>query len=318
MQTAQTELHRHLDVSIRTETLLELAQERGLEGQSTRLESFRDKIILKKPLTDLRSVLSLFSFFQKVLDRPDVLERVAFEALEDCWNEGTRKIEFRYSPTFVSEYSKISWDDSLDAFYRGLQRGKHQYPGIQAGLICIASRDYGPERVEETVDHFLKHPDRFIGLDLAGNEDQFPSRLFESSFQRALRHQAKITIHAGEACGPESIWEAIELLGACRIGHGVSSIRDPKLIATLIEKKICLEMCPTSNWLTSAVPSLKQHPLPALLRQGVAVSINTDDPGVFGVTLPQEAEICRKEMGLSPEEIEQCWRSASGASFLEK
>src|SRR5690349_1154333 len=101
MTVLQTELHRHLDVSVRSETMLKLAQERGLESQSTSLEEFRKKIFLKKPLTDLASVLATFSLFQKVLDRPEVLEEVAFEVIEDCYREGTRKVELRFSPSFV-------------------------------------------------------------------------------------------------------------------------------------------------------------------------------------------------------------------------
>jgi adenosine deaminase len=312
----QTELHRHLDVSIRTETLLSLAQERGLEAQSTSLEQFKKKIVLRQPLSDLRSVLALFSLFQKVLDRPEVLERVAFEGVEDCWNEGTRNIELRYSPSFVSEYSMLSWDDSLTAFHAGIERAKAKYPQMRAGLICIATRDFGTESVDQTVEFFLKHPQRLIGLDLAGNETQFPCRLFENSFKKAVQQSAKITVHAGEAAGPENIWEAIELLGAHRIGHGVASIQDPLLLEYLIKNQVCLEMCPTSNWLTNAVSGFAEHPLPLLLRKGIPVSINTDDPGVFGVTLADEMEICRTQLGMSAEEIKKCNDFAYKATFL--
>ncbi|MEO5969330.1 MAG: adenosine deaminase [Bdellovibrionia bacterium] len=314
----QAELHRHLDVSLRTDTLLKLAQERGLEAQSTSLEAFREKLILRKPLKDLSEVLAQFTLFQKVLDRPDVLERVAFEVLEDCWLEGTFKAELRYSPNFVGQYSGLSPEDSLAAFHSGINQGLYQFPGMSAGLICIASRDYGPDNVDQTVEFFLKNRQYFIGLDLAGNEDQYPCRLFESSFKKVRQSGANITIHAGEAAGPENIWEAIELLGAQRIGHGVTCVRDPKLMEYLREKKICLEMCPTSNWLTQAVPSLKQHPLPQILRAGVPVSINTDDPGMFGVSLPQEFENCKTEMGLSSQEIDLCMKHAWNHSFISE
>jgi adenosine deaminase len=314
----QAELHRHLDVSLRTETLLKLAQERGLEGKSTSVEAFREKFILKKPLKNLNEVLGQFTLFQKVLDRPDVLERVAFEAVEDCWQEGTFKVELRYSPHFVGEYSGLSPQESLEAFHTGLNQGLYQYPGMSAGLICIASRDYGPELVDETVEFYLKNMDRFVGIDLAGNEDQFPCRLFEPSFKKARKKNARITIHAGEAVGPENIWEAIELLGAQRIGHGVSCIQDRKLMEVLKTQKICLEMCPTSNYLTQAVSSLENHPLPRILRAGVPVSINTDDPGIFGVTLPQEIEICKKKMGMSQEEIDLCLSHGWTHSFVSE
>ncbi|MCM2322014.1 MAG: adenosine deaminase [Oligoflexia bacterium] len=316
MNRVQTELHRHLDVSLRLSTLLELAQARGLEPQSTSLEAFDKKVILRKPLSDLREVLSTFTLFQRVLDRPEVLERAGFEAVEDCWNEGTRKVELRFSPSFVSEFSKLSWEEVLAGFERGVKRAQAKYPEIQVGLLCIASRDYGPEFAEKTVDFFLKHQSRFVGLDLAGNEENFPCRIFEPAFKKAVKAGARITIHAGEATGPENMWEAIELLGARRIGHGIAAVRDPKLMEYLAKNRICLEMCPTSNWLTRAVPSFESHPLPQVLRAGVPVCINTDDPGVFAVGMADEARICREKMGMTEAEIELCHRHATELSFI--
>jgi adenosine deaminase len=315
-EVMQTELHRHLDVSMRAATLLELAQKQGLEAQSTSLDQFKDQIYLRSPLEDLNAVLEKFTYFQKVYNHPDVIERFAFESIEDCYVEGTRAIEFRYSPSFVSGLSKISWDEALDAIHRGLARGIKKYPEMRAGLICIASREYGADQVEETIEFFLRKRDQFIGIDLAGNEDQYPCRLFEKSFKKAIGVRAKITIHSGEASGPENIWEALEYLGAQRIGHGVRCTEDPKLMTYLREKQICLEICPTSNWLTRAVPSLATHPLPRLLREGLAVSINTDDPGVFPVTLPHEYQVCQDQMGMTQTEINQCKLFASNASFL--
>src|SRR5262249_7977514 len=115
---------------------------------------------------------------------------------------------------------------------------------------------------------------------------------------------------------PENVWESIELLGATRIGHGVAAIRDRKLMDYLAKHSICLECCPTSNWLTRAVPSLEEHPLPQLLRAGVPVCVNTDDPTVFAVTLPHEIQICREKMGMTEAEIQSCFAHADHASFI--
>jgi adenosine deaminase len=312
----QIELHRHLDVSIRLSTLHELAGERGLIGVSTSLEAFSDKILIRKPMTDLPSVLESFRICQYVLDRFEVLERVAFEACEDIAREGTQAVELRFSPSFVGEFSKISWNEQLDAFEAGLRRYQSLNPEFQAGLICIVSRDYGTENAEAVIDFYLKNQARLIGLDLAGNELDFPNSLFEKPFERAKKSGAKITIHSGEALGPETVWSAIERLGAQRIGHGIASVRDPELMKTLREKDICLEICPTSNWLTQVVPSLKEHPLPRLLRAGVPVSINTDDPTLFANTLPGEVKISKQILGLTDQEIECCWQNAQRATFL--
>jgi adenosine deaminase len=301
---------------MRPATLLRLAQERGLESIDISLDAFRNRLTLSAPLCDLNAVLAQFSLFQKVLDRSEVLEQVAFEALEDCYLEGTRRVEFRYSPTFVSEYGGLSWIDSLHAFQRGLAKGVQKYPQMQVGLICIASRDYGVDEVDRVIEFFLEQFNAFIGVDLAGAENNFPCRLFEASFKKARSRGAKITVHAGEGTGPENIWEAIELLGAKRIGHGVASIQDPLLVKYLETKKICLEVCPTSNWLTGTVSHFQTHPLPQLLRAGVPVSINTDDPGIFGVSLPHELAICRHQMNLTSAELEACQKNAQTFSFL--
>jgi adenosine deaminase len=312
----QTELHRHLEISIRLSTLLELAQARGLEPRSTSLKAFRRRIVFTRPAPSLKAMLDSLELFQRVLDRPEALERVAREALEDCFAEGTRKVELRFSPGFVSARSGLAWDEILGAFSTGLQAGLAGHPEMQAGLICIAVREQGLAAVERTVEFFLNHRDRLLAFDLAGDERGYPNRLYTEALRPLHKAGARITIHAGEAGGPESVWEALELLKARRIGHGIASIRDPRLLEHLARERICLEVCPLSNWLTSSVPSLKEHPLPELLRAGVPVSINTDDPTVFGSSLPSELQACRDSLGLAEPEIRQCLEDAEEASFL--
>ncbi len=295
--------------------MLELAKERGLEGQSTSLEAFRRKLLILQPMTDLRAVLDQFGLFQKVLDRPEVLERVAFEAAEDVYREGTRRIEFRFAPSFVCESKSLSWDEALDAFERGLVRAMQAFPDLEAGMICIGVRDYSVEDVERAAEFYLQNQKRFLAFDLAGNEDKNSPRTYEAAFKKLRAGGARITVHAGEGAGPENVWEALEL-GAHRIGHGIRSIDDPKLVEELARRRICLEICPTSNWLTHAVTDLRQHPLPRLLRAGVPVCINTDDPGIFDVTLPGEVEICLSQMGLSGAEVAKCFENAYLSSFF--
>jgi adenosine deaminase len=317
--TPRTELHRHLDVSLRLSTLHALAQERGHVAASTSLAAFAQQIVIREPMKDLASVLGSFKICQLVLDRPEVLERVAFEACEDIRAEGTSAVELRYSPTFVGEFGGLSWNDQLDAFEAGIRRfrdGLAAHETFDAGLICIVSRDYGADSAEKAVDFFLENEGRFIGLDLAGNEIDFPNRLFEKPFARARAAGARITVHSGEALGPDTVWSAIEDLGARRIGHGIAAIGDPKLMEKLRAHDICLEVCPTSNWLTRVVPSLESHPLPKFLRAGVPVCINTDDPTLFGNSLGHEINISKQYLGLTDLEVARCFEHARRASFL--
>lgn len=317
-----TELHRHLDVSMRLETLLEMAEQVGEVTPDTSLAAFRDRIVIQQPLGSLAEVLDTFSIVQRVLDRPEHLERVGYECVHDCHAEGSRAVELRFSPSFVCDHSGLSWGEASDAFASGLERALAELPGMRAGLICIASRDFGPDAVGETAEFYLDHLERFIAFDLAGPEVGFPCRLFEDVLRpvrdakSAEPDRVHITIHAGEAEGPDSVWEAIELLGAERIGHGIRSFDDPELVRFLAEHQICLEMCPTSNWLTQAVPSFEQHPLKLALESGVAATINTDDPTIFGVTLGDEVEIARRRIGLSDDQVRQSFEIASRSTFL--
>jgi adenosine deaminase len=281
------------------------------------LEAFRDKLVMKTPLANLTEVLAEFLLFQKVQDSPEVLDRVAYEVVHDCYREGTRKLELRFSPSFVAEHSGMRWEDVLAGFESGMKRAVAELSGMRAGLICIATRDYGVADVARVVDFYLQNRAHFIGVDLAGNEVDYPCRMFADAFRKAKSAGARITIHAGEAVGPENIWEAIRELGAERIGHGITAAQDPRLMEYLAKHEICLEICPTSNWLTQATPDLAHHPLPGLLRAGVPVGINTDDPGIFGVTVPHEVEVCRTRMGMTAAEVARCFEHAERASFLQ-
>ena len=312
----QIELHRHLEASIRLSTLLEYAQAEGFETQSTSLEAFREKVVLRKPVNSLHEFLARFDLLQKVLTRPEYITRMTTEALEDCAQEGTQGVEFRYSPSFLSERSHLDWKIVLEAIEKGIHEGLQRLPSMKTGLICIASRDYGEEGVDQTVEFFLRHQSSFIGLDLAGNEDQFPCRLFTRSFKKAIQAQAKITIHAGEASGPENMWEAIDLLGAQRIGHGIACIQDLQLIEHLKQKQICLEVCPTSNFLTQTVKTLEYHPIREILRHGVSTSINTDDPLFCGIGLDTELNLCKNHLQLTSEDLMECENYAKKASFI--
>lgn len=309
------ELHRHLDISLRLSTLLEFAQADGIVPQSTSLASFKKDFVLVKPLSDLSAVLDQFELYAKVLKNPERIERMAFEGVEDCYREGTLGAELRFSPSFMSQFSGVDWDVVLNAADSGLKRALDLYPDMRAGLICIGSREQGLDQVIRTSEFFLKHRSRFIGFDLAGHET-IPNRHFESAFKPLIQAGANITVHAGESTDADAVWESIELLGAKRIGHGIRSIDDPMLVEHLAAKNILLEICPTSNWLTQAAPTWADQPLKRFLNAGVPVSINTDDPSMFGLTLPHEFRVAKEKLGLSESELLKCKEYAVSASFL--
>jgi adenosine deaminase len=190
--------------------------------------------------------------------------------------------------------------------------------GVSVKLIGIVSRTYGPEAGWREVEAAIACRDHGLGaLDLAGDEAGFPGELFVDHFRRARDAGLRVVVHAGEAAGPESVRQAIEGLGAERIGHGVRAVEDPSLVEHLAERGIPLEVCPTSNVQTSTVSSYRAHPLPELLARGVTVTLNTDDPSISGIDLPHESRVARDALELGERELATLQRNALTAACLD-
>lgn len=305
---ALTELHRHLDASFRASTLATLL--------STTETKIKNEFWLTRQMGSLQEVLDRFVTFQKALQSEEAFERLGYEALEDAAAEGISQIEFRYSPSFASELCQIAWDKVLAAFEKGLARAA-QKTGVRWGLICIVSRDYGEKMAHRTIDFAVEHKKSFVGVDLAGNEVAYPPSLFTKAFRKATNAGLNVTIHAGEAAGPENIWDAIDKLGATRIGHGIAAAQDKKLLARMAKDKILIETAPNSNFITRSIETLADHPLPIFLSAGVPVSISTDDPGIFGITLGEEIARAKKALNLSDSDLGKIQAFAKTHSFIE-
>lgn len=203
----------------------------------------------------------------------------------------------------------------VEAVIAGVREGSQAF-GVEARLIGIMSRTFGEAACLQELEALLAHRESITALDLAGDELGFPGSLFLPHFNRARDAGWHITVHAGEAAGPESIWQAIRELGAERIGHGVKAIEDPALMAFLAEQRIGIESCLTSNIQTSTVPSLARHPLKTFLEHGVLASINTDDPAVQGVEIGHEYQVAAPAAGLSREQIRQAQINGLEIAFL--
>lgn len=188
--------------------------------------------------------------------------------------------------------------------------------GVQANLIGIMSRTFGTDACQQELDAILSQKDHIVAVDLAGDELGQPGDRFVSHFKQVRDAGLHITVHAGEAAGPESMWQAIRDLGATRIGHGVKAIHDPQLMDYLAKHRIGIESCLTSNIQTSTVESLALHPLKRFLEHGVLACLNTDDPAVEGIELPYEYEVAASQAGLSQEQIRQAQLNGLELAFL--
>src|SRR3989344_3575420 len=277
----KAELHRHLEDTVRLDTIAETAKRHNLPLPHRNLPELRKRTQITEPLKDLGAVIDVFMSTQSTFVAPEVLERVAFEAVEDAWYDGIRLLELRYSPSFTTNGHQLSYDDAFDAFSRGLRRARDKYQ-MPVGLIGIIVREHGLEAAEKAAQHFLKHRDGFIGVDLAGVEADFDFASLAPVFHGLRETGLPLTIHAGEEKGTaKNVIAAIESYGTRRIGHGLQIAVDPEAFAKVKETDTVLELCPTSNWLTGAVSGKEKHPLARLKRNGIRVTINSDDPGVF-------------------------------------
>lgn len=314
----KVELHRHLDCSVRWSTLIELAPQVGIPLAPTS-QGQKEQFLITSPMKDLGSVLNKFLNAQKVLASEEILTRVAFEACEDAFNDGVRLLELRYAPTFISDgHPNLSFEKIHRSLQRGIDLAQKKYP-LVAGLICIVQRIKSYEIASSVVDFAIDHKGSFIGLDLADNEDGFDPKTFAPLFQKAKKAGLHITIHSGEVPQAESakwVQDSIEILGAERIGHGIQIIQDPKVLDFVRANNITLEVCPISNYLTQSFKSYEEHPIRKLLNAGVAITINSDDPGVFATTLSDDYEVLHRVHNFTREDFTRCNQVAYQASFL--
>jgi adenosine deaminase len=314
---SKVELHRHLELSLRPETIWELAPSIGIHLKSQ--QDFQDRFMILEPMKDLGTVLNKFLDTQKLLHSTEILERIAYEACADAYTkEGIRILELRYAPTFVQMGHNLSFEKIHEAFVSGITRAEVEYP-IAVGLICIIQRILPLNEATKVADFAIANKDSFIGMDLADNEEGFDSKPFAPLFLRAKKAGMGITIHSGEAAhdkAPKWVMDAIEVLGAERIGHGVQIYRDENVMKSVRDKGVVLELCPTSNILTQAVTHMKFHPLKKLYDFGLKTTINTDDPGIFNTNMNREFRVARETLGMTQADLEKCAQTAAEASFI--
>lgn len=310
-----TDVHRHLDGNIRAQTILDLGRQFNLTLPAQTLETLIPHVQVTSTEPDLVSFLSKLDWGVKVLASLDACRRVAFENIEDAARNGLHYVELRFSPGYMAMAHQLPVAGVVEAVIAGVREGCKTF-GVEARLIGIMSRTFGEAACLQELDALLAHRNHITALDLAGDELGFPGSLFLSHFNQARDAGWHITVHAGEAAGPESIWQAIKELGAERIGHGVKAVEDRALMDYLAEHRIGIESCLTSNIQTSTVASLANHPLKTFLEHGVIASLNTDDPAVQGVDIIHEYTIAAPAAGLTPEQIRQAQINGLEMAFL--
>ena len=311
------DLHRHLDGNVRLETILDLGIKHNLTLPSFDLEGLRPHVQVSTPQPGVMAFISKFKWMVGVLVDYDACRRVAYENVIDACNEGIDYIELRFSPWFMAESFQLDPSRVVEAIVDGVQQGREETE-ILVNIIGIISRTYGTEVGWKELEALLSQKDHLVGLDLAGDEVNFPAKLFEEHFKKGRDAGWQITVHAGESDGPNSVWQALENLGATRIGHALSIEDDPRLCDYILEHKIGIEANLTSNLQTTSIPDLISHPLKSWLERGLLATINTDDPGISGIDLIHEFEVAAPAAGLSEKLIHKAQQNSLEISFLSQ
>lgn len=312
----KTDLHVHLDGSLRPQTIRDLAAEDKVELPFHSAEEVQRYFTEDLPERDLVAYLARFDVTTSVMQTEAALERIAFELVEDAAAENIWYMEVRYAPS-LSQKRGLSLRQVIDAVERGLRRGQERYPRTRAHQIICGLRHFEPERAVRLAALAVEYKGRgVIAFDLAGAEKDNPAKRFREAFYLVRHANLNVTVHAGEAYGPESIHQALHWAGAHRIGHGVRLREDRDLLEYVRDHRIALEMCPTSNVQTGAVPSIERHPLREYFDRGVRVTVNTDNRLMSNTTMTDELALCCDHLDFTLDEIKKLVLNGFKSAFL--
>ena len=312
MARGYIDLHAHLDGAITVGVAKQLAEAQGITLPTTDDAELLDLLSVPETCTSLNDFLTCFEQPLSLLQTPTGLRDAVRLVTSEMASEGVAYTELRFAPQ-VHGLDGMTQEEAIRAALAGLADA-----AIPANLILCCMRGAGNEAAnEETIElasKYLVEDGGVVALDLAGAEALFPTYNYLDLFGRARELGVPYTIHAGEAAGPGSVRDALKM-GAARIGHGVRAATDEALVDELVERGTPLEMCPTSNRQTYAVPSMDDYPLADYLDRGVCVTLNTDDKAIERTTLAQEFAYAERELGVTPEQLDTMTENAVEAAF---
>ncbi len=310
----KAELHVHLDGSLRPDTMLELARDRGVDLPAQDSDGLA-RAMVANDAADLEAYLERFAWTLSVMQDADALERIAYELALDHHAENVRHVEVRWCPLLNRE-GGLALDEALLAPIRGLRRAADE-TGVSWGVIVCALRHLEARASVELAELAVAHRDEgVVAFDLAAGEAGHPAAHHAEAFTVAARGDLSRTVHAGEAWGTDSIRQALIEGRAHRIGHGTRLHEDPGLERYVRDHRICLEVCLTSNVQTRVAASIAAHPVRRYYDLGIPVSLATDNRLVSGTTLTREYELAHRHLGFTPSELATVTRTGFEHAFL--
>ena len=309
----KVELHLHLEGAIPFDMLVALANEGAPESSTYSAEDLERRLRYSCP----SDFFDAWGWKQDLLKRPETFEDVAYRVLHCLWQQNVRYAEVFCSP---GEFRKQGLPPVLviSSVLAGIRRACRDF-GIRCGLIVDLVRDHGPVAGTQLLDELSPFVGNgVIGIGLGGSEHLYPAAAYAEVFAQARGRGLQCSVHAGEFVGPESVWAAINSLGADRIGHGLRSHEDPNLVRFLRDNQIPLEICLTSNVKLGLCQAVAQHPFREYLAGGLKVTLNSDDPTMFGTSITNECLIALHAFGLGPGVMRNLSLSAVDSSFLPR
>lgn len=312
----KVELHRHLEGSLRLQTMLDVARKHGLTMPANVVRLSRLVQVQDEDNFTFDNFLSKFNTLRMFYRSPEVIERITHEAVEDAAKDNVRYMELRFTPVALSRAERFPLEDVTDWVCKAARDAEKKYKVI-VRLIASVNRHEPLELAEQVAWIAVeKGRENIVGLDLAGNEAEYPAAPFIPLFNEARQAGLKITIHAGEWAGAQNVREAIEKFSADRIGHGVRVLEDDFTTALAREHGTVFEVCLTSNYQTGVVKSLASHPAPQMLARNLNVTFNTDDPSISQITLSNEYRVAVEELKIPRETLQERILAAAQAAFL--
>ena len=304
----KAELHLHLEGSVEAETLVELSR-RHDRPQFTLLDAER---LYRYP--DFNAFLLAFKTVSELVVDPEDYELITYRLMERLQAQNVVHAEV-YVSVGVALWYKRDFAPIFEALERGRERGEKDF-GVSVLWIFDAVRQFGPDRARRVVEQAVRYRERHVvGIGIGGDERRAGPELFREVYAYAAENGLHLTCHAGETAGPESIWGALNLRSE-RLGHALSAERDKELMAVLAERQVPLEMCISSNLRTASCARIEDHPVRRYFDLGMMITLNSDDPAMFGTSLEREYQIAQEAFGFSDEQLREVARNSFEASFL--
>ena len=315
-QLPKVDLHRHLEGSLRLETLVEVAQHALSSTIPWDKESLRPYVQFIEEQPSYVTFLEKFYILRRFYISPEMIQRYVREAIEDAAKDNIRYLELRFSPQALANLRGYDLAEVTDWVIEATAQASKDF-GIGVGLLVCLLRHEAIATAEKVAQIAVDRMDKgIVGIDLTGNEAEFPGQPFAGIFQSAKQAGLHITIHAGEGAGASSIRTAIETLGADRIGHGVRLLEDRQTQEIAFERQIPLELCLTSNLQTGVVPKLERHPLAQLLDAELAITLNSDDPSVSDMVLTDDFYLAVEHLNVPIEQVCRTVLQSAQVAFL--